>query len=290
MTVSPNRTMLPPIWVAACDSQSRRNPPFRKTASASAGGAVAEGGLLGGGRGASRRPGRRCGRRPSGADTAAVIAGSPRADEPDEAPLERRAARAGRGGRRSAQRRPMSAPSRSTSQVSPPHGCVAAEPDDVAEEQREDGLVWHRRVRVSKAGTPVRRDERPGGRRQLEPVDRCDRHDDVRLRRGELGDDAAGAGQRAGQLVRRADGLDLEAGSPSAVPSTPAAPGAPVTTTPVTTRVSPTAIASAPALRSSLMSSSTPGPSIGPLTEIVTPGSGRPGRARRRPARAGGRR
>ena len=34
MTVSPYRTMLPPIWVAACESQRRRNPAFRKTARA----------------------------------------------------------------------------------------------------------------------------------------------------------------------------------------------------------------------------------------------------------------
>ena len=33
MMVSPNRTMLPPIWVDACDSQRRRNPLLRKTAS-----------------------------------------------------------------------------------------------------------------------------------------------------------------------------------------------------------------------------------------------------------------
>ena len=45
-----------------------------------------------------------------------------------------------------------------------------------------------------------------------------------------------------------------------------------VTTTPVTTRTPPVAIASAPALRSSLMSSSTPLPSMGPRIEIVTPG------------------
>ena len=33
MTVRPNRTMLPPIWVDACDSQRRRKPLLRKTAS-----------------------------------------------------------------------------------------------------------------------------------------------------------------------------------------------------------------------------------------------------------------
>ncbi len=51
-----------------------------------------------------------------------------------------------------------------------------------------------------------------------------------------------------------------------------ASPGAPVTTTPATTRTPPIAIASAPALRSSLMSSSTPDPSIGPRIEMMTPG------------------
>src|SRR5258705_344972 len=34
MPVSPNKTMLPPIWVVSCDNQSRRKPLFLKTASA----------------------------------------------------------------------------------------------------------------------------------------------------------------------------------------------------------------------------------------------------------------
>ena len=51
-----------------------------------------------------------------------------------------------------------------------------------------------------------------------------------------------------------------------------APPAAPTTTTPVTTLTPSAAIASAPALRNSLMSSSTPAPSIGPLIEIITPG------------------
>ena len=34
MTVRPKRTMLPPIWVAACESQRRRNAPLRKTSRA----------------------------------------------------------------------------------------------------------------------------------------------------------------------------------------------------------------------------------------------------------------
>ena len=56
MTVSPNRTMLPPIWVAACDSQRRRNARFRKTASAPGG--PVEAGAVGrrGGASGPRRP------------------------------------------------------------------------------------------------------------------------------------------------------------------------------------------------------------------------------------------
>ena len=37
----------------------------------------------------------------------------------------------------------------------------AAEANDVAEEQLEDGSVWHRRVRVSEAGPAMGRHERP---------------------------------------------------------------------------------------------------------------------------------
>ena len=47
----------------------------------------------------------------------------------------------------------------------------ASELDDVAEEQREDGLVWHRRVRLSKARLTVRRDECCGSSRAA-PADR----------------------------------------------------------------------------------------------------------------------
>ena len=41
MTVRAYSTMLPPIWVAACDSQRRTNAPLRKTASALSSGAGA---------------------------------------------------------------------------------------------------------------------------------------------------------------------------------------------------------------------------------------------------------
>ena len=71
----------------------------------------------------------------------------------------------------------------------------ASQPDDVAKEQREDGLVRHRRVSVSKARLAVRRDEGPGRRRQLQPVDWGDRDDDIFLRGGQLGDDPAGPRQ-----------------------------------------------------------------------------------------------
>jgi hypothetical protein len=74
-------------------------------------------------------------------------------------------------------------------------------------------------------------------------------------------------------------------GSPSGVFSIERASSGPATTEPGTTRTSSTAIASAPALWSSLIRSSTPAPSIRPLTVIVTPGpsiGSRPAHARRR--------
>ena len=199
MTVSPNRTMLPPIWVAACDSQRRRNAAVpedreRRSASSSA-------------RGSRPRSVTRPGRRSAWAASrrAAVSAGSPRVDEPGEPPLEVAAleehvAAAGLAAQADVGAEAIDQPGVAAARVR------ASEPDDVAEEQREDGLVRHRRVRVSKARVTVGRDEGPGRRRQLEPVDRRDRDDDVGLGRGELGDDPAGAGQRARQLVGRADG------------------------------------------------------------------------------------
>ena len=60
-------------------------------------------------------------------------------------------------------------------------------------------------------------------------------------------------------------------GSGSGTPLTTTAPPGPVTTTPGTIRMSPIAIASAPALRSSLSSCSTASPGIGPLTVTRTP-------------------
>ena len=94
-----------------------------------------------------------------------------------------------------------------------------------------------------------------------------------RLRRGQLGDDPARSRQRARQLVRRADRRELEgiAETPRRRPGP--RPAHPSRRRPVTTRTPPVAIASAPALRSSLMSSSTPGPSIGPRIEIDDAGT-----------------
>src|SRR4029079_15613643 len=59
-------------------------------------------------------------------------------------------------------------------------------------------------------------------------------------------------------------------GSPSSVSSTEIAPGNPPMTVPVTTLTSSMAIASAPALWSSLMTSSTSGAPIGPRIVVVT--------------------
>ena len=114
MTVSPNRTMLPPIWVAACDSQRRRKPPFRKTAS----------GPLSSLRVRSRRPSR-C--RPSVCGLTAHGRGHRRvaaADELRQPALQRPAfeqdvaAAASRSADRC--RRRADRPAR----CSPPHGCA----------------------------------------------------------------------------------------------------------------------------------------------------------------------
>ena len=144
MTVRPNRTMLPPIWVAACDSQRRRNERLRKTARALSP------------RGRRRRPGRigrvassrRRVRSPAvgvarGPVTPAARRGRLRsarrhrgATNSDEPTLQGRPARGGRdarssgsaarcrrrGGRRATCRRRT--------------GAAAPEADDVAEQQR----------------------------------------------------------------------------------------------------------------------------------------------------------
>ena len=73
--------MLPPIWVAACDSQSRRNGRFARTARAPLPGS--SGSPFVGTMTTVTLPGSR----------AAVIAGSPRSTNAGEAPLEHAAGR-----------------------------------------------------------------------------------------------------------------------------------------------------------------------------------------------------
>ena len=130
----------------------------------------------------------------------------------------------------------------------------APKPDDVAEEQREDGRSVIGRVRVSKPRVAVDRDEVRSVAGSSSRSIGVTVDDDVGLGRRQLGDDPAGPGQRAGQLLRRADRLERRTGRRAAAPSTVAAPGAP---TDDDARARPgrrrRAIASAPALRSSLI-------------------------------------
>ena len=74
---------------------------------------------------------------------AALRTGSPRSTNAGEAALELAVDRSGRDASQPWQRRPMSAPSRSTSQVSRTARMAAPETDDVAEEQLDRGPVGH---------------------------------------------------------------------------------------------------------------------------------------------------
>ena len=208
--------MLPPIWVAACDSQRRRNAALRKTATGAPAGrgrraAVRLGDGLGRSRGRARAerrqrraswPHRRARRTPTSRRSSA---GRSQQDVPATA----LAAQPDVGAE------PVDQPGVAAARVR------AAQPHDVAEEQREHGSVGHRRVRVSKARVAVGRDEVAG----RSPAARCGRcgvtvSDDVGLGRGELGDDPARAGQRAGQLVRRRRSPTSSNGRSSGSPST----------------------------------------------------------------------
>ena len=209
MTVSPNRTMLPPIWVAACDSQRRRNA------------AVAEDrerrrvGRLGGSPvvGVTRRPSRAG----SASATAAVSAGSPRLDEPDEAALERApleqdvaAAASGSAGRcrrradRPARCRRRTGAARRRRTTSPRSSGRTGWSGIGGSGYQRRGWPW--------VGTRVR-----VGGRQLEPVDRRDRDRDVGLRGGELGDDAARRGSASPVSLSGAPMASSSNGSPSGV-------------------------------------------------------------------------
>ena len=116
------------------------------------------------------------------------------ADEPgqavlDRAPFEHYVAAAGLTAKPDVGAEPINQPR------VPAAWMAATEADDIAEEQAEDGLVWHRRVRVSKTRMAVRREEAPGRRGELQPIHRRDGDDDVLLGGRELGDDAARSGQ-----------------------------------------------------------------------------------------------
>ena len=248
MTVSPNSTMLPPIWVAACDSHRRRNagiaedgerafgagvPRSRRSRSTSTGTLAS---VTKVGRAASVVAG-------ASPTTAAVIAGSPRST--NAASRRSSVARSIRTWRSHVrQRRPMSAPSRSTSQVSPPHGCVRRRRTTSPSSRSRTGRSGTA-GRVSEPWTAVTRDEVTVRGRDADAVHGRDLDDHVRLRRGELGDDPARSRQGPGELVRRADRgarTDRRAGTVDRDGS----PGDPTVTTPGTSRTLSIAIASAP--------------------------------------------
>ena len=137
MTVSPKRTMLPPIWVAACDSQRRRNAAVaedreaRLVAPASAAGSAIV---------APRNRPSVVGTAGLGGEriTAAVSAGSPRSSKPTSRRSRRRrqqdVAAAGPAAQADVGAEPIDVPGVAAARVGP------AQPDDVAEQQREDGL------------------------------------------------------------------------------------------------------------------------------------------------------
>ena len=229
MTVSPNSTMLPPIWVAAWDSHRRRNA------------GIAEDGertlrlVRPGARSRPRR--RRWAPRPrsralvrpaaaAGVDrpTAAVSAGSPRSTK-----AANRRSRVGRSMRtcrpQVRQRSPISAPRRSTSHVSPPHGWVRRSRSDVAEQQVQDGSGRHGGQAIRAAGD---RDSArgPGPSRGRRPgragVTSTMTSGCVAASWAMM---PAGSRQRPGELVGGADRATARTGRPSGTPSTVTAPG-----------------------------------------------------------------
>ena len=130
MTVSPNRTMLPPIWVDACDSQRRRKPPFWKTAS-----------------GPSSV---RLGQAPA---ASSVTRQRPRVHELDESMLEGPALEedvpaAGAAAQADVGTESIDLPGVAATRVGAP------KPNDVAQEQREHGLRGHRPAAYQRRGCP----------------------------------------------------------------------------------------------------------------------------------------
>ena len=200
MTVRPYRTMLPPIWVATCADQRRTKAELRKTDAAlgaiiledvlglAASSGIAHG-LASGANGADG-----CGHRRVAARHEAGRVVAP----PSLAPAGRDDHRPGSAGpgRRRADR----------SATCRRHTGAAGRVG-----RRRRAGTWGRSGRTSgrsayqRRGRPWSGHEVAVRRRQLEAVHRRDRDDDVRLGRGELGDDSAGPCQRTRELVRRPD-------------------------------------------------------------------------------------
>ena len=168
MTVSPNRTMLPPIWVAACDSQRRRKPGLRKTGSGPASAGSASSGRTLWARGRSPQPSRRRaarrGRRHRGRH--GRVATGHELDEAllEHPPLEEHVAAAGLAAQPDVGAEPIHEPRAPAARMG------SAEAHDVAEKDLEDGSLGHRRVSVSKAGAHA-----PGRASAGSPAARCDR-------------------------------------------------------------------------------------------------------------------
>ena len=148
----------------------------------------------------------------------------------------------------------------------------APKPDDVAQEQREDSGVVH------PAGQGIKAADDRGSGRASDPWRGSSRRSTGVTVTTTSGCVAASWAMtppdRVSEPVSCSDAPMASSSNVvvEGVPSRLAAPGGPTATTPGTSRTPAVAIASAPALRSSLMRSSRPCPSIGPLTVIVTPG------------------
>src|SRR5215210_1602332 len=170
--------MFPPIWVAAWASQRSRNGRFAKTAP---------------------------GPVPPGASAGTAVTTRHRGAARGRA---RRSSITGRS--HVVHRRPMSAPSRSTSHSVPPHGCRRFSRTTSPRRSSSTGRSVIFEPSVSKPRAAVDGYERPPGRRQIESVDGRDRQERARIRRRQLGDQAAVPRQRAGQSLRTAESEDLE--------------------------------------------------------------------------------
>ena len=201
-----------------------------------------------------------------------------------------RAARSARGGRRSCTGGRCRRPGGRCSQVSPPHGwrrrSRTTSPSssgstgwpDIA---RQGSRGWPRPDSPGLGGPAVRAAVGRGrGRGRASVAGTSTRSSALTVMigvgeaGGELRDRAAGPGQRPRQGLRLADRHELDriAGSGASPIST--SPAGPFGTSPATIRVPPIAIASAPALRSSLSSCSRASPGRSPGRP--SPGSPRP--------------